>query len=278
LPSKKIVSVFILTAALVASIIIAFGRDKSGTVINLASNLGVGEKVSIPENPNWQDELSGVSAGTEIIQTEDETASKTTTDTVSESLVSNYLALKQSGTLTSESAQKLIDQTVNYTSQTATSIKTPQLNVIADNGKQTIISYGENLGNILKNNKSAQGKNEITILEEALNKKDPQKMEELQEAIDNYQKVADQMAKMPVPEIFVKAHTDIVIGMETIILGLKEIKNVLNDPIMGIQGLKDYQQGGSLFGEAIGATLNFIKQNNIIYKQGSGGYYLLYGI
>src|SRR3989344_9261703 len=103
LPSKKVLSVFVLTGALVAATIIAFGKDKAGAAINYASNLVAGEKVSVPENPNWQNELSDVAPLSDQTQSSD-TASQNsgeenTTDTVSTALVSNYLALKQNGTL-----------------------------------------------------------------------------------------------------------------------------------------------------------------------------------
>ena len=39
---------------------------------------------------------------------------ETVTDTVSRSLMANYLALKQADQLDKESAQKLIDQAINY--------------------------------------------------------------------------------------------------------------------------------------------------------------------
>ena len=281
LPSKKVLSIFIITIALVASIIITFGKDKSSTAINFASDLVAGEKISIPENPNWQNELGGVTTNTTLNQTEENTSSpETTTDTISKSLMSNYLALKQSGTLDATSAQKLVDQTMDYIGKTSGSlnIETPKLNIIPDNGKQSVFDYGENLGMILKTNKPKGSENEITILQEGMTKKDPEKMKELQTAIEVYEKVVNEMIKMPVPKTFVKAHTDVVIGMEAIILGLKEMKTVLDDPIKGLQGLQTYKEGGTLFMQAIKASLDFIKQNGIVYKQGSGGYYLFYGI
>lgn len=280
MPSKKVLSIFILTAALVAAVIITFGRDKASSVINYTSNLVAGEKVSVPENPNWQNELGGATANVEPVQEDGTSTKETTTDTISRTLISNYLAMKQSGTLNQESAQKLIDQTVNYISQTGSpNIETPKLNVIPDNGKQSIIDYGENLGMILKTNKSDKKfGSEVAILQESLSRKDHQKIEELQEFIDTYEKVANEIVKMPVPKTFVKAHTDIVIGIKAVILGLKEMKTVLDDPFKGLQGLQTYQSGGTLFMEAMKATLEFIKQSGVVYKQGSGGYYLFYGI
>ena len=71
--------------------------------------------------------------------------------------MSNYLALKQSGTLDATSAQKLVDQTASLVGQLGSSVVLDtKLNVIPDNGLQSITDYGENLGNIFKNNKPTE--------------------------------------------------------------------------------------------------------------------------
>lgn len=280
LPSKKVVSLFILTGALVASIVIAFGRDKGSQVINVAQNLVAGEQISLPQNPEWQKELGSVTADIKpALPSSESVSEQTTTDAVSTSLISNYLALKQNDQLNPESAQKLVDQSLEYIEKTADpKIKASDLKIITDNGRQTIAEYGENLGLILKKNKSSGSENEIAIIEEIIKAQDPEKIDELQGAINTYEKIATDLKKMPVPQIFVKAHIDTVNGMLGIVLGLKEVQQVLIDPFRALNGLRIYQEGGTLFTSAIQASSKFITQNNILYKQGSGGYYLLYGI
>jgi hypothetical protein len=282
LPSKKIVSVFILTAALVVSIIIAFGRDKGSQVINVASNLVTGDKISIPENPNWQNELGGVSANTANTKTETDTPTKATvTDVVSQTLIENYLALKQNDKLNSASAQKLVDQTVNYVNQInsqVTKISESQLNIIPDNGKQSITDYGENLGNILKNNKPKEIKNEVEIINAAIKSKEQSKLNELDSIITVYEKTANELTKMPVPKTFVKAHLDIINGVKNMATALKEAKTILADPLKGLASIQLYKAGVTTFTQALKAASIFIYQNKIIYKQNSGGYYLFYRI
>jgi hypothetical protein len=280
LPSKRVLSVFILAAALVAAIIIAFGRDKASSAINYASNLVIGEKISIPENPNWQNELGRVGVDATLIQTEESTTTpETTTDIVSKTLMTNYLALKQSGKLDQESAQKLIDQTVDYLNKTDNQvIRTTQLNIIVDNGKKSVTDYGENLGNILKKNRPKEIIDEREIISAAVNSRDISKINELDAVIAVYEKIADELIKMPVPQTFVKAHLDLVNGAKGMALALTEIKAVFSDPVKGLQAMQLYTDGVTIFTQAIKATVVFISQNNIVYKQDSGGYYLLYGI
>src|SRR6185369_9682355 len=96
----------------------------------------------VPANPNWQNDLGQVNLpNTTLAQntTSENPGAETQTDTVSQSLVSNYLSLKQNGTLDSTSAQKLVDQTLNFIDQKSPNITlVSQLNVVPDNGKQSI--------------------------------------------------------------------------------------------------------------------------------------------
>lgn len=279
LPSKKVLSIFILTAALVASIIITFGKDKTSSAVNFASNLVAGDKVSIPENPNWQDELGVVGSDTSLLQENSTTTEETTTDVMSRTLMANYLAMRQNNSLDNTSAQKLIDQTLAYVENTGgQTITASQLNVVADNGRISVAEYGDNLGNILKNNKPKDTKNEIEIIKAALSSEDSSKMDDLNSIITVYEKIAYALIKMPVPKTFVKAHLDVVNSIMGITSALKQMKIMFTDPIKGLSAMQTYQQSAILFAQVIGAINEYIKQNNIVYKQNSGGYYLLYGI
>jgi len=280
-PSKRVLSAFIVIAALVVSIIIAFGRDKSSRAINYASNLVVGEKITIPENPNWQNELSGVVQNIEPIQLDQASTSSTVTDAISQSLMANYMALKQSGTLNSTSTQQLVDQTASYinaASAQITPVTQAQLSVIADNGLQSMANYGEALGNIFKSNKPVSAKNELTIINQALVSKDSSGIGELDSIISVYEITARELVTVPVPKTFVKAHLDIVNGLSGVAGALKEAKNIFSDPVRGLKGLQLYQESAMMTIRALAATIDFLKQNNIVYKQDSGGYYLFYGL
>ena len=282
MPSKKVLSVFILIAALVVAIIVAFGKDKSSQAINFASDIVAGDKILVPENPNWQDELSGVATNIKLAQTESSTSTKeTVTDTISRTLISNYLALKQNGNLSSTSAQELVDKTISYIGESGgrvAEIFESQLNIVADNGKQSITDYGENLGNISIRNKPLGTKNEIGVIMKVVQSQDSSQINELSDIIATYKKITGELIQMPVPKTFVRAHIDLVNGVGGIAQALIEIKNVSNDPVSGLVALQIYVKNATLLASVKKAVVDFISQNNISYKQNSGGYYLLYGI
>jgi flagellar motor component MotA len=283
LPSKKIFSFLLIVGGLVAAIIIAFGGDRAGVAVNKVGNIMAGEKISLPENQDWKSDLSRVGdTSVTPINTEKadvETGDETITDDVSRTFISNYLNLKQSGSLTPESSQNLVNSTATYIEKLGErKVDEAKLYVIPDEGKKTIIWYGEKLGSILKNNQPKSVKNELDILSEAVESRDPSKMQELDGIIAIYKNMEKELSAMAVPKTFVKAHTDITNGVRGMILGLEEMKMVFGDPFKGLFGMQMYQEGGNLFIEAFKATQLFFIQQNISYKQGSGGYYIIHGI
>ena len=115
------------------------------------------KKVSIPENPNWQNELGGVTTNTEPIQEEDTSTTETATDVVSKNFNVKLSRSETERDIDATSAQKLVDQTASLVGQLGSSVVLDtKLNIIPDNGLQSITNYGENLGNILKNNKPTE--------------------------------------------------------------------------------------------------------------------------
>lgn len=277
LPSRKVLSLMVLTIALVASIIIVFGKEKSGQAINFANNLVAGEKFNIPENDSWQTEISQVARPIDVPELAAE--EQTITDTVSTTILSNYLALKQNDALTQESAQELIDQASDYIKQnTPTKTQLADLKIVESN-KESMVTYGETLGEILRRNKPKNFIDEISVIEKIVGGTNNKSINnELEIVIKNYQSLATEIKKMPVPKILAKTNLEMISGLEGITYGLEEIKKISNDPLLGLEGIKVYKLGGNLFIQALKTATEFIKQSNIDYKQGSGGYYLFYGI
>ncbi len=281
MPSKKIVSLLIIVAAFAFSIVIVFGKEKSGEAINSLGNIVVGQKIKVPEKTDWQSELENIGvSGQNLVQAseEDDNTESNLTESVSINLFSNYLALKQAGTLDNVSAQDLVDKNIDRIDYPLiSSVTASNLKIIPDNGNITITQYGEDLGNILKKYKNESSGNEFEIILEAMNARDPQKLKEIDGAIVVYELLENDLKKMNVPKTFVKAHIDILKGINGTISGLQDVTDLFNDPLKGLSGLKIFQENSLLFVDVVQTTSLFIKKNTT-YKQGSGGYYLLNGI
>ena len=279
LPSKKVLSVFVVIAALVVAIIITFGKDTASTAINYAGDLMTGQKISLPENPSWQSEFEKINSNIDKTQLASSTNFENLTDAVSVSLTANYLSLKQSGQLNSDSAQTLVNQTLSYIETNTTNTKTASnLNVIPDNGKISITEYGENLGQIAKIKSPADIVEEVGLVVKVAKSTNPSDIAKLDGVIAGYEEIIGELIKMPVPQTFVKAHLGITNAAIGITESLKQIKKVSEDPISGLVALQAYQKNIATLSQAVQATISFITKSGVTYKQGSNGYYLLYGI
>lgn len=278
LPSKKVLSLLLISISLVAFIVLVFGKKNTAGQKILASTLRAGDELSLPTNSNWQDVLTtNNQLGNENLATS--TESTGLTDQVSLLMMSNYLSLKQSGDIDQNDVANIINEIKPYTDDVNLyQIKSSELNILNNYDNEDIAKYGEDVGKILKNNKPQESKNEILILQEFITKKEPEKIKDLREASRVYSILASELKKMPVPSIFLKAHMDTVNGMNNLAVGLNEIEKVFEDPMFALKGLSVYQAGGDMFIQSVRASSEFIKNKGVVYKQGSGGYYLLYGI
>lgn len=279
LPSRKILSLLVLAVGIVLGIMFAFNRKATESATLGLANITAGEKIQIPDNPNWQTDFSQIANETEVNPTELAETEDSVTDNFSVSLMSTYLDLKQSGNLNDQTAQSLIDNSLQYfDSAFQSNLENPKFNIIQDNSKQAIASYGENLGNIFLANLPAEPKNELEILTEIATTQNKSRIKEIEEINLVYQKIETDLLKMNVPSIFARSHNDIILGLRGIQAGIKEMQNVLHDPVKSLASVKIYEEGFGLFQQSFVATKNFITKQNIFYKQGSGGYYLLRGL
>lgn len=282
MPSKKILSLLILMSALVFSIIIIFGEEKSTKTIESLGNIVSGEKITIPERSDWQSELERVGDNAQVVfanNTQESTSTKTYTDRVSETLFSNYLVLKQNNSISNATAQDLVNQTQDFIERdNYTSFKRSQLSLLPDGGTKQMEEYGEILGIFIKANKQNGFTNELKILQEAIAGGETEKLSNLKTIASTYEKMSYNLMMMGVPLKFADAHLDMANGLRSVSIALTNISNITEDPVLGLEAMGKYQENALLFLNAMRSTAEYIKANKITYKQGTGGYYLLYGI
>lgn len=281
MPSKKIISMFVVVSALVLSIVIVSGKDKSADKIESLGSIVAGEKITIPARNSWQEELDTISDNTQatLVETTEEETDKTYTDRVSETLVSNYLVLKQNNQINTASAQNLVNQTQDFIeSDTFKTFRRSQLTLLPDGGKEQMQEYGEVLGNFIKANKQNGFTNELSVLQEAMVGGNIKKLSNLESVAKTYEKMSYNLMMMGVPLKFADAHLDMANSLRRVSFALLDMSLIEKDPVLGLEGMKKYQDGAITFITAMRSTAEFLMSNNITYKQGSGGYYLFYGI
>ncbi len=279
LPSQKILSLLVLAIGLVGAIIFAWSDRVTSSTTAKIGDLTAGTKIKIPENPSWQNEIQGTVENVEAIEPDSADGAGTLTDNFSVSLMSNYLALKQNGNLNEQTAQNLIDSGLQYFESTyRVAVDNPEFKIIEDNGKKSVEEYGESLGSVFKAYMPVKPKNELQILTEIANTQNREKLKEIDEVLVVYNNIKVGLAQMFVPTTFSRSHNDMIKGLSGMTAGLKEMQGILDDPVKSLISIKTYQENATMFQQAFNATRAFIYKQNIFYKQGTGGYYLLYGL
>lgn len=283
MPSRKIISIFIISCALVFSIIMGFGNNRVSQKINnsltKAGVLTKGPEINIPKNSSWQSDLSPLvlNKSTSTI-----TANNTNlTEKVSESLFANYISLKQNGGLNNTSAQTLLTQALNYSEQGIVGQKytTADIVVSPQNDADTIKKYGNELGNAFKVNRPATPKNEVLIFSESVQAKDPEKIKQLKEIALTYRRILNTSKNIRVPSAFSGMHIDLLNNLDRLATSVEDMSVVFDDPLRATRSLGTYQSGYiGLLNSISRIRISILKDHKVIYEQAESGYYLYYGI
>lgn len=285
MPSRKIVAIFIISVALVASVILAFGKEKAAQIVKGGSiSTGPATEYSgkLPKNTSWQSDISSLSLRPTDLSLSATSSTQNLTDKVSESLIGNYLSLRESGNLNDTSAASLINQAVNFTESDQNaplSYTTADIVVSSDNSGKTVRRYGTELGNAFKVNKPAEAKNEIAIFSEMLQKQDRTRVSELKEIALIYRHIEESALHIQVPSSYAQIHLDLLNNLDKIARSVDLMSTIFDDPLQAMRGVGNYQTGIIGFGSALSKIrIKILKDDKIVYKQGESGYYLYYGI
>lgn len=277
MPSRKIISILILTSAVVAGIIILASSEKvernnKGQVVALDAPE---VKLTSQNTSDWKKDLSILPASSGVSTT----SAETLTDQVSQSLVANYLAIKQQGKLDEGTVQKLINQA----SEAALQPKLPKytsanLLISTDNSQNAVRVYGAQLGNAFKINAPITRKDEIDVFSAMLQNKDVSEAENLLNISRYYQNIAESLVGITVPSSYTSLHLQLVNGYNEAATSLKGMATFLNDPLKALGSLYSYQVATpNIINSSTGIKTKILK-DGVFYKQGESGYYFYYGI
>ena len=280
MPSRKVISILIVSVALVFAIILVFGdRDTTSAITGgLISN---GPEVQLTQNTNWQADISSLSLNQKEVATIQTSSNKNVTETVTQSIVTNYLSLKQNGTLDSNSASTLINQAINYSGEQVSptsKYKSGDILVLPDNSSAAVSNYGASLGTIFRSAKSDPGDNETTIVKKMLTTKDKGYIKDLERIQVGYENIISSLAKTPVPSSFVATHLEMINGLDGLARAVGIFTTVFDDPIRSAEAIGIYNTSMASFTTAISKIRIDILNKGVVYKQGESGYYLYYGI
>lgn len=175
------------------------------------------------------------------------TLATTTTDRLGRELLASYaIAQKTIGnkpmsdtetkTLSGILANKaMVDTTVKqYTEKDLT---------IVPVGGGALITYQKELSKLLADFSAKNTLNEVKVVAEAVEKNDNTKLVTLTSTVNSLQKLVDSLLAMRTPEAVTAFHLSLVQNYALIHSGVKDMQQIINDPVVGMRGVAKYRQG-----------------------------------
>lgn len=238
-------------AIVVGALYLRGGTEKvsGGVVVSVAPVRAYIESQDANGNkiPDWKESLSADAFGAVPTPTSlsastsnSYTPPTTFTGKFSEALFQDYLEGKVAGGGTVDT-KSLVTRAVSSVEANTTSKRYSRLEIqVVPDSQEAIRAYGTRVVEITQIY-SANNKNEATILKRALEKNDPSILEELKPARKAYEDFIHYSLLMPVPELLVRQHLDLLNAYEAILSDIKAMQVAFDDPLLSLARVNAYQ-------------------------------------
>lgn len=194
-------------------------------------------------------------------------------DILARNFFSKYMEMNQNGTLNDASSQQELVTDIIQNGITLSKPKTytiKDLTILNDDSKVALRYYGNAIGDIFKNN-AVNARNEAVVAKEALEKKDPSILKEIDPLIENNTRALNQLIKTPVPQSLANNHLRLINAMSSVVFMDKGFRESLIDPIYALQATGLYMENSKNILEAMAMIRNSLKTNEITFLSGEGG-------
>ncbi len=199
--------------------------------------------------PDWEENLSNrVFSAIEVATSTDATSTQegytpptTFTGKFAEAFFKDYMSGKLKSADGTIDTASIVDGAVKAVETNTTSKEyTPLDVVIVPDSKEAVREYGNALGGIIISY-PVESKNELTILQEALQTEDPEILKQLIPLQQAYAGMIQDTLLVSVPESFVKEHLMLLTAYEAILLDIQTMQNAFLDPLYTLARVKRYQ-------------------------------------
>lgn len=193
-------------------------------------------------------------------------------DVVSREFFARYMELRQIGLSSDQASQKeLVEKTVNGIKfNTAKEYTSKEILVRADNSKDSIKKYGNDIALVFKTY-AVQSRNEGVIAKDALQKKDPEILKELDPVIESYKNIVNGILKVESPQITSSMHLELLNGMNSALFVVQSLRKSGVDPIVGLQAASQYLPAGNKVLDAMKAIQSYLMYLGITYSASEPG-------
>lgn len=127
-----------------------------------------------------------------------------------------------------------------------------------------LVSYWVNLKKINDKYQNKDIGNELTIIAQALNDKDPQALKSAIGIADSYRSFGKDMMGIPVPKSIVDTHISMANNYEKTAKALDSMSSLLDDPMSGIKSILQYKKYNDAILKNISDLNDFFVKNGIL--------------
>jgi hypothetical protein len=246
--------------------------DRDGTNDGDEVKAGRNPKVAGPNDTVMTGAVAGGTSGagsagatSEIVLDDSETGK------ISRDLFANYLRAKQTGAPIESDMQNAIVQKALY--DKSLTLQTNQFTessvVLRDD--VDLRTYGNGLGRAFAAGATSDTVSELDILHKALTEDNPTELTRLTPIIDKYTQIVAAILITPAPKEYAKLHMQILNDTNNLLSDIKGMKEIFNDPIVGLLSVGKYYQDVQALRSSVTAVTALFASNGITFEPNEFG-------
>jgi hypothetical protein len=249
-PNSKLVGAFVIGFALIlgAYTLVNFGNQTPMTPAAVVASDGIPRvAIEVTDTDNngiedWRDEF--VATRPIILDEVDSDYNLPTTLTGQTSLAffEDVLRAKNYGPF-GQTPEEVVESTVDVLAQRAVDelYETKDIRVIENWTSADIKNYANAMAGAIIRNDSPDSENEVAILQDIVRRGQIEKIPELQAIASVYKSIRDESLTIPVPQLFVKQHLDLINTYNALHVDIEAMTLSLDDPALALVRIKRYE-------------------------------------
>jgi len=197
----------------------------------------------------------------------------TLTDIIARDLFARYLQLKQEGRpLDAEDERQLLLQFFNnpLPLEAVVLYTLADLRVLEEQDTESLREYGNKLARIFKKYAN-KGTNELNILTDAVEREDGSILKELDERIDVYKGMRDELLVLEVPAPLSQNHVDLLNAMNGIVQSVSGMKFAISDPARALGSIGAYPHSFELLANTFAEMKRVFTAQGVIFGSSEPG-------
>lgn len=200
------------------------------------------------------------------------------TDKVSQSVLTQYLALKQSGSPVTVSSMLSLLQNIPSYEKPALEVRVyTETDILISNntGTAALRTYGNDLGSLLVVPEGETPQNELAALHSFVQTGDGAALREsLTDVLQRYDAVISGMRLISVPKDLVEKHLALMNSLSRVQTDLEALRGAGEDPLLALSVVQTYNNDTSERAGAFAAIWDFLVDAGITYAESEPGYLL----